>query len=128
MYKIKLRRVSNVPNQQMRFEGDACIMVSVCAKCKWELSSIGSFNYCRLFLGVELLSDIITADGTTIRQILWKGHKDENLCSGNEEYFHQPRPSEKMWIVWRKILRNVYDCNEYGKLLRRTGKIQMSEN
>jgi hypothetical protein len=82
------------------------------------------FNSGRLYFQVELLSDITTADGKSIRRTLWKGTKDR----GHENFvpirYNQPQPGETAWSVWRTVLKKTYGCNDYGILEHKIGSAE----
>jgi hypothetical protein len=61
-----------------RFHGDGYLMKLVHGLSKSELRT---FNYCRIYLRVELLSDIITADGKQVRRNVWAGIEDSLMES-----------------------------------------------
>jgi hypothetical protein len=67
-----------------------------------------------MYLQVELLSDILTANGSGIRRNMWRGLKD--MCSENfgKSFFEQPRPGETLWSQWRTMLKVTYRCNDSG--------------
>ncbi len=76
-----------------------------------------TFNFCRIFLRVELLSDILTADGHAIRQEIWKGiHNSSISRNGSHVWPSQPRPTEKAWNVWRLFLQRILHTNSSGRL------------
>lgn len=74
------------------------------------------FNYCRIYLGVTLCSDITTIDGKKIRAGIWAG-KLHSSTMPHVMGIRQPRPSERIWTKWRHILRQLLDADEYGRIL-----------
>jgi hypothetical protein len=121
-YRIRLKNVS-VMERPQRFPTDSYIMREVC-KYKWTKNILRQCNYCRLYLQVELLSDIVTADGKNIRRNIWKGIQDQGHEKFVKLHYVQPRPGETAWSNWRTVLKKVYGCNDVGKLDRPAGIIQ----
>jgi hypothetical protein len=71
-------------------------------KDKFKPTEYQLINACRLYKGVTLLSDAVTADGQDIRKdILYPG-KPLNKHKGHMPY--QDNPSPKAWSLWRKLL------------------------
>jgi hypothetical protein len=77
---------------------------------------------------VELLSDIVTGDGKSIRRHIRKGRKDACHENFTKSFFEQPQPGETAWAIWRKILKTITDCNDYGTLTRRQFPIETSDD
>jgi hypothetical protein len=71
-------------------------------------------NFCRMFLQVELLSDIMTADGKSIRRNIWNGIKDNCHENFADLYVNQPKPGNTAWATWRRALKINFLCNDYG--------------
>jgi hypothetical protein len=70
---IQVQRMDGLRKRQSRFNGDHYIMRMVLILPGVARDNIRTFNYCRLFLQVELLSDLLTADGQSVRYEIWKG-------------------------------------------------------
>jgi hypothetical protein len=103
--KITLRRNCKKFHRELRSFTDSYIMNDlVNSKIRWSKGELEIFNNCRRYLRVELVSDITTADGTAIRRHIWNGTKDI------------PYPSTTAWTTWKKIIKQVYNCNDSGKL------------
>ena len=89
------------------------------------LSSSGHFgktrlrqlNYCRLYLCVMFLSELVTADGTHLIDGFWKGDFDRRTSSALFRYPRQSRPSDKIWSFWRSAIRLVF-CHPRCTTLR----------
>lgn len=75
------------------------------------------FNFCRIYLQVELLSDIIRADGKRIRPAIWKGERQLNCHRW--KWPHQPRPDNKGWAIWKRLLQSTFLTTAEGALTRR---------
>jgi Reverse transcriptase (RNA-dependent DNA polymerase) len=77
---------------------------------------LNGFNLCRIYLlQVELFSDIITPDGGCIKQSIWNGTTN-SANNMNQDWYMQPKPSEKLWKLWRETLRLLVPMSQDGKL------------
>jgi hypothetical protein len=65
-------------------------------------------------MGVELLSDITTADGRAIKRNIWKGIQDNTHNKFVHLFYEQERPGETCWSTWRKMLTQIYQCDDKG--------------
>jgi hypothetical protein len=72
------------------------------------------FNQCRIYLHAELLSDIITMSGNSIRRSVWKGEK-LLMHQDRSEWPYQPRPTESAWKLWRRGLQILFGVNSTGQ-------------
>jgi hypothetical protein len=127
-YKIKIQRPQCENAREWKNQNDSYIMKDVCSNSNWGIRELLKFNCCRLYLQVELISDIVTADGKQIRQQAWKGIKDEGHTNYVKNYFQQQRPGETAWSLWRRILKETYNCDDAGKLGRAIGPIQPTKD
>ena len=73
-------------------------------------SDIKLVNACRLFLGITMLSDIVTAEGTEIRPEIWQGKK-KVLDQHKGLIPYQSKPYPKAWSLWRKLLQQFTNGN-----------------
>ncbi len=113
---IKVTRRDNLMNRTPRFKGDRYIMQAILEQTNITGDELRMINYCRIYLQVELISDIATADGKFIRQDVWVGKRV--LEQGNTNTFEwakQPRPSEKIWQLWRNTLQMAFRLSSNGK-------------
>jgi hypothetical protein len=76
-------------------------------------------NRCRLFLQVERLSDISSADRTTILDD-WKQANDHTSSRSAKSWTSQGNPGEEAWKIWRLFLDRAFLTN--GKLRQNLGK------
>jgi hypothetical protein len=107
-YGIKLKKICQ---NLLVLEGD-CYLTHKSFKtgiCDFQI-----FNFCRLYLQVTTLSDIITANGKQIRHSIWHGQNFKHH-NKNEHWPRQPLPSNGCWNSWRRALRIMYYTNEDGK-------------
>ena len=77
--------------------------------------TIRILNYCRLYLKVMRLSDMVTADGTQILPQFWDGTSPSEWTT--LRWPVQARPDEAAWNVWKRTLRTL--CR-YGRRLTNT--------
>jgi hypothetical protein len=64
------------------------------------VSDISLFNLCRLYLQIERMSELFTADGKSIRRAIWLGQR-QAIISQQHEWPRQESPSAKGWKVWQ---------------------------
>jgi hypothetical protein len=58
---------------------------------------------CRLFLKVVCLAEICTGSGDAITEDAWLGRRGDVINEYN--WPEQPRPPEKDWTIWQRLLR-----------------------
>ena len=97
------------PLQQER-EDDRFIMDIACDDITLDKEMIDKINYCRLFLEVQRLSDICTADGNFIFDSVYIGQRSYGLSSSQAIKAVQERPEMKLWGIWRKFFKTL--CTE----------------
>ena len=78
------------------------------------------FNNCQIHLQVYCLSDIATGDGKRITDNALRGRRDRDRVS-KLTWPNQPRPAEKYWKTWRKLLRQIFTRGSYWSLARTLG-------
>lgn len=67
---------------------------------------LAQLNFCRQFLQVTLLSEIITADSTQIIKEAWAG--DRPTCINPRSIFpYQPDVPNTFWDLWRNSLQKI---------------------
>ena len=59
-------------------------------------------NYCRLYLNVTLLSDIVTADGMRFNKDMYNGIRKQS-----HNQVHQQKPNKTTWAIWRRGLNSL---------------------
>jgi hypothetical protein len=99
----------------MRFVGDRYLMHLILTNSDIQGNDLRLFNACRIYSQVELLSDLLTADGKNVRRTLWNGNYQAAGVPGYTR-LSQPRPSEKSWKIWRSTLQKLLNTNQEGKL------------
>jgi hypothetical protein len=83
---------------------DQFIMDHVLSSRKFTAPEIQQINYCRLYLRVQLLSDICTIDGTRIHPAILRGTRSP-IATANDVPFSQDNPGFHQWILWRRVCR-----------------------
>jgi hypothetical protein len=78
-------------------------------------SEVTRFNYCRLYLRVQRLSDLASADGRFIDP-RWL-HNDPAPLSSSLQWPHQGKPGHIGWRLWRRLLRTAF-CSSGSWRLR----------
>jgi hypothetical protein len=86
---------------KLQREGD-CFLMDHATADKFTPTEIALINACRLFKGVTLLSDSVTADGQDIRTDILLPGKPLNSHKGLMPY--QDNPSPKAWSHWKRFL------------------------
>jgi hypothetical protein len=72
-------------------------------------------NYCRLYLGVYLASDIISPDGCSIHPSSFTGTRSQRPNTPSMKVPRQQRPDKESWAQWRRALRFLFTsprCNQ----------------
>ena len=96
----------------LRFSYDTYLMPAFSRHfCKNDLKSI---NYCRIFLKVNTLSDIISLCGRRIKANCWKGLYHSNNLS-TLIWPNQPKPSATLWNLWKKALQVTFQLDSLGQ-------------
>lgn len=97
--ELKLHRQGDV------FLTEAFIQLGLkVAALKW-------MNACRLYLRVEMLLDITTADGRDISSWVLKGKSESNPITYHE-WPNQGDPGRQAWVQWRQMLASCF-CAGY---------------
>jgi hypothetical protein len=74
-------------------------------------------NYCRLYLGAYLASDIISPDGKTIQPSCFKGTLSQRANSPSVKFPRQARLDKTSWAQWRRALRFLFTAPHCKQLL-----------
>ena len=91
--------------------GDCVLMDTVLAD-GYKKSDLIAFNRVRIFFGVEMLAEICTANGTAIACDAWDG---SSLRYTSNLWSYKPKPSEKIFKIWRKLLASTFLSNPPGR-------------
>jgi ribonuclease HI len=70
-------------------------------------SELVAINQCRLYLRVETISDISTANGLKLQHIIRKAQRPNSHSL--LLWPQQPKPSTKLWTIWRQLLQHIAD-------------------
>ena len=103
---IHLRHNFVAPLQR---QDDAFIMDMVISTNKFTPAQTKRINYCRMHLGVLLLSDIATAAGNNIIPSIYSGENASVSILGlaHRHKVHQKCPNDKAWAQWRRFLHMI---------------------
>jgi hypothetical protein len=100
-------------------EGDRYIMDSPFLKsCTYKNRML--IHRCRIFLQVELLSDISNANGDRILE-QWKNNKPNKPSRSHKKWPAQRDPGNEAWKIWKKFLHDSFE-NSNSKLREPLGK------
>ena len=95
-------------------ENDLFLMDVVLQSGKFKPAQIKRVNYCRLYLGVLLLSDIVNANGEAIDPAMYSGMTQAKTT---KHRVNQKRPNDKAWAQWRRLL-HLLAFNRHNLKLR----------
>ena len=73
--------------------GDSYIMAHVLAHGKFSKSEIKRVNWCRLYLGLVTVADMVSAAGTHILRAVYRGNKEAINTTNRWHEVHQKRPN-----------------------------------
>ena len=82
---------------------DAHIMDVALTCGRFKAATIRRINYCRMYLNVLVLSDIVMPCGTRFDPAAYEGTKALYFTNPNHQV-HQEKPGWKSWKTWRKLL------------------------
>lgn len=111
IYGITLNRLTGNHKQ---FDNDELIMEKIYIY-SFDTADIRMFNYCRIFLQITRLSEIISLDGKRIRSHIWEGNKVRHVVD-DIQWFNQPCPTKKAWNRFRLMLTKIFNTNQDGIL------------
>ena len=63
-------------------------------------------NWCRMYLQVCTVSDLLTADGKHIRRSVWEGKRDDTFASPYQ-WPRTIRPTSQHWQQWQLLLSSL---------------------
>jgi hypothetical protein len=121
---IQIQKLDTV--NRFRTENDSYINTKTFEINEWSPDEKILFNNCRLYLRVEILSDIMTANGSMIRKEMITG----DISSLTERFVPHliriNKPSQKAWKIWKKMLMRTYNANDQGLLLQHMAPIAIT--
>ena len=104
IYKVKMPTYDFLLKQ--RRDGDLFLMESF-HQTGFSKKQLIKLNRCRLYLQVELLSDITDGTGDRIHPSAYQGHRQHNSQSIHD-WPEQHNPDKHHWKLWRKALRDSF--------------------
>ena len=87
-------------------DGDIFLMEAF-SLLRYTATQLRILNQCRLYLKVELLSDLVTGDGLSLHP----GSLDVHEPRGNRQEYdwpRQPKPNKAAWSLWRNALLSAF--------------------
>jgi Reverse transcriptase (RNA-dependent DNA polymerase) len=124
--QLELKHIKGT--NKFRMQNDSYLNMKTFERYEWSPKEKQEFNSCRMYLGVELLSDIITANGMSIRRYAINGE----LSNINEQFVKHtsinPKPNRQAWKTWKRMLRLAYNTDEQGRLLQSTDQVGYNKN
>jgi hypothetical protein len=112
LYDYRIKQSPGRSQRIQRFEGDEYIMFRI-LQLNYAQYTLRAVNYCRLYLQVELLSDIVNVSGLRVTTNAWKW-QFHPIRHKTRKWPRQPRPPESMWVLWRKALCAAFAITETG--------------
>ena len=74
-------------------------------------------NFCRLYLQITFISELVSATGTHLIPQFWTGHLTDRQSHPLSLFPRQAKPSESVWTLWRASIRKVF-CHPRSTRLR----------
>ena len=107
--------VNGIEIQQPPRENNKCIMDVACSDIEIRKDDCKLNYYCKCYLQVKWISDLLTADAKIVPTNIYKGIRSITQSSSSKlEEVVQERPNEKSWATWRKFLKK-HVCNKQKK-------------
>jgi hypothetical protein len=89
---------------------DDKVLMDYLIELGYTASTLGALNRCRLYLQIITLSDIVSADGSSIMDEVLHGIPLSDRSS-NLTWLCQQRPPTKDWVLWSSALRTLQPRN-----------------
>eukprot|EP00957_Ditylum_brightwellii_P091374 6957095-Ditylum_brightwellii.AAC.1 len=85
--------------------GDEHIMSKVCLSGQFKGRDIQQINYCRMYLNVTTLSDIVLVDRKTLDPHMYNGERSLLSSQAQQMSINQAYPNEISWRLWQKVMK-----------------------
>jgi hypothetical protein len=95
---------TDLPTLPIYREDDQYLMV---AFLRAGITGLRFLHYCRMYLRVTCLSELVSGDGCSITDKSWLGIRDDKRPH-YWNYPNQARPNEKTWDLWRSALTATF--------------------
>ena len=92
----------DIPSLRLRAKHDRFLM-EVFMDLEIDQETLKWLNWCRMYLGVTTVSDLVTADGRQLRKAMLLGHRDDQFSS-LYEWPRTARPTAPHWRSWKDTL------------------------
>ena len=109
VYGIQVKKLVKCDKQ---FDQDEYIMKRIYAS-SYSTADLRIFNYCRIFLQVSRLSEIISINGKGIRRHILEGQRVRHVID-KTCWFDQPCPAKPAWNKFRNMLAGIYSTRQNG--------------
>jgi hypothetical protein len=106
-------------------QADICIMDVVARMPAYKPAAQAAFNRVRIYFGVTYLSEIVTAEGSSIARDAWEGGR---VRLSPFLWPYQPRPGPKSFRNWRRILANAFLSGTRRRVSSRTRDLTLRTN
>ena len=96
----------DTPIPATRCSGDSLLM-EIFMEAEVNQDDLLWLNWCRLYLQVVTVSDLLTANGRAIRRSIWRGLRDDH----GQDLYAWPRtvrPTPRHWETWRRVLSSIF--------------------
>ena len=125
-YNIAVHRIDHTT--RFRIRQDSYLVQHTFQAHTWTNRQKTDFNFCRLYLQVETLSDIITANGLQIRRHILEGCTDNTMEKFTSIHHQVINPSRKAWRNWKQMLQKAYNVDNAGFIRPSVDPISPSSN
>ena len=102
--------ISGIEIQKPPRQNDESIMNVACSDLEFSNRECKKIYYCKTYLQVKWLSDLLTADAKILPKGIYYGYRMITQSSSKEEEAVQERPNERTWAIWRRFLKK-HVCN-----------------
>ena len=119
-HKISLE-IEGINTEKPPRENDECIMDVACSDFDIEPKDCKKIYYCKSYLQIKWLSDLLTANAKVVQKGIWKGYRTITESSSKIEEAIQERPDERTWAVWRKFLKKHVCNNKQEAIIKLKG-------
>lgn len=104
----------DAPVAQRQREGDLFLM-DVAIANGFKPAELRRVNYCRMYLNVLLLSDIVTPCGKFIDPAMYVGDFTATMSTSKDHRVYQKKPGAVAWKQWRRLIHII--CGSRTKKL-----------
>jgi hypothetical protein len=89
---------------------------------KFKPGQVCRINYCRMYLNVITLSDIMNATGDIIDAAAIDGKREKLIASSIWQRTYLQKPDKTCWALWQKVPRQVsYKTDQKQQIIQPLG-------